>query len=310
MSARVYAKVSSRFWTGETGKALRKRGPEGVVVGLYLISSPHSNMLGLYYQPILYMAHETGLGLEGASKGLQSCIEAGFCSYDENTEMVFVREMAAWQIGDGLKSGDKQCVGVRKAYEGLPENPFLGAFFKRYGKAFHIPTNRHQDASPKQAPSKPLRSQEQEQEQEQEQDPPTVEAAEGPSIPAAPPPPSVALATPTPAKPERGTRLSKEWQLPKAWGEWALEKYPQWTAQKVRDEALKFRNSWTAKTRDATKLDWYATWQNWCMSDIAHRDDPRPLNGTHIGKQAAIEEHNRIVGEAWERSMEAQDASH
>ena len=92
---------------------------------------------------------------------------------------------------------------------------------------------------------------------------------------------SAADAAATPVKPERGTRLSKAWQLPKAWGEWALAKYPQWTADKVRDEALKFRNHWAALTgKSATKLDWFMTWQNWCMSDIAHRDDPKkPVNG-------------------------------
>ena len=51
---RDYAKVMPTFWTGETGKAIRRRGPEGVICALYLMSSPASNMLGLYYQPILY----------------------------------------------------------------------------------------------------------------------------------------------------------------------------------------------------------------------------------------------------------------
>lgn len=60
-------------------------------------------MLGLYYLPILYIAHETGLGLEGASKGLKSTIEAGFCSYDEDTEMVWVHEMAAYRR-QGIKA--------------------------------------------------------------------------------------------------------------------------------------------------------------------------------------------------------------
>ena len=88
----------------------------------------------------------------------------------------------------------------------------------------------------------------------------------------------------------RGTRLPADWQLPKAWGDWALAKYPQWTAGKVRDEALKFRNHWTALTgKTATKLDWLATWQNWCMSDIAHRDDQKP-NGRAAGAQPDLDE--------------------
>ena len=87
------------------------------------------------------------------------------------------------------------------------------------------------------------------------------------------PPPVAAVAAP-PAP--RGTRLPKDWQLPKAWGTWALEQWPQWSEVKVRTEADKFRDHWCAKTgKGSTSLDWLATWRNWCRSDIAHRDDPR-----------------------------------
>lgn len=172
---REYAKLAPTFWTGKTGRALKRRGIEGVVVALYLVSSPHSNMLGLFYQPVLYLAEETGLTIEGASKGLQDCIACGFCSYDEETKTVWVHEMAAWQIDDQLSSGDKRCKGIQRDYDGLPDNPFLGAFFDRYADAFHLTRKREyqgEEEPSQQAPSKPLakphRSQEQEQEQEQE----------------------------------------------------------------------------------------------------------------------------------------------
>ena len=160
---RDYSKVVPKFWTGETCKALRKRGSEGVVVALYLMTSPGSNMLGLYYQPQLFMAHETGLGVEGASKGLAWCIEEGFCRYDEATEMVWVIEMAKWQIAEELKPTDNRCAGIQRDYDSLPANPFLAPFFDRYVSAFHLSTRRDGKGA-----SKPLRSQEQEQEQEQE----------------------------------------------------------------------------------------------------------------------------------------------
>ena len=165
---RDYAKLSPTFWTGATGRTLRRRGIEGVVVALYLVSSPHSNMLGMYYQPLMYMAHETGLGIEGASKGLRDCIECGFCSYDPDTEMVWVHEMAAWQIADALSPADKRCKGIQKDYEALADNPFLGLWFDRYETAFGLTRRREFDArneGASQAPSKPHRSQEQEQEQ-------------------------------------------------------------------------------------------------------------------------------------------------
>lgn len=171
---RDYAKLVPTFWTGKTGKALKARGSEAVIVAMYLMSSPHSNMLGLYYQPVLYMAHETGLGIEGASKGLQGAIDAGFCSFDEESEMVWVFEMASFQIASELMPKDKRCIGIQKELEALPENPFSASFFEKYRSAFHLVKARTssgvigKNEAPQQAPSKPLRSQEQEQEQEQE----------------------------------------------------------------------------------------------------------------------------------------------
>ena len=80
---------------------------------------------------------------------------------------------------------------------------------------------------------------------------------------------------------KKGQRLPQDWLLPKAWGDWALGEFPQWTPEKVRTEAAKFADHWRSKSRDAAKTDWLMVWRNWCRSDIAHRDDPKPArNGT------------------------------
>lgn len=168
---RDYAKIGPQFWIGRTGKELRKRGPECQVVAMYLISCPHANMLGLYYLPKMFIAHETGLTMEGACKGLLSAIEAGFCQYDDDSEMVWVPEMARYQISDSLKPADKRCAGVQNEYNALPTNPFLSEFYDKYSAAFCMTTRREyrqKIARDMQGASKPLRSQEQEQEQEQD----------------------------------------------------------------------------------------------------------------------------------------------
>lgn len=139
---RDYSKVSPKFWIGPTGKAIKKHGLEAVIVSMYLMTSPHSNMLGLFYQPVVFMAHETGLGLEGAHKGLAGCLEAGFCDYDTNTEIVWVFEMAAFQIADSLELKDNRCKGVQNEYNSLPTNPYLAGFFEKYSKAFHMAEKR------------------------------------------------------------------------------------------------------------------------------------------------------------------------
>lgn len=167
---RDYGKVSPQFWIGATGKELRKKGAEAQLVALYLMTNPHANMLGLYYLPTMFIAHETGLGIEGASKGLSRSIEAGFCSYDEVSEVVWVHEMASYQVGSSLKATDLRVKGVQNEYDSLPANPYLLGFYEKYRDAFHMSSKRGSETKDK-APSKPLASQEQEQEQEHNNNP-------------------------------------------------------------------------------------------------------------------------------------------
>lgn len=164
---REYGTVSPKFWIGATGKLLRG-DPESQVLAMYLMTSPHSTMTGVFHCPVLYMAHETGLGMEGASKALTRLIEAGFCEYEEASEFVFVVRMAAHQIAESLKPGDKRILGIARAVENMPAGRIRSRFLDVYGDSFLIPKESGKQ-SPFEAPSKPLQSQEQEQEQEQEQ---------------------------------------------------------------------------------------------------------------------------------------------
>jgi hypothetical protein len=59
------------------------------------------------------------LGEEGASKGLQRLIEVDFCTYEASKEMVFVHEMAKYQIGEELKVNDNQVKSVQKAFSSI-----------------------------------------------------------------------------------------------------------------------------------------------------------------------------------------------
>ncbi len=77
---------------------------------------------------------------------------------------------------------------------------------------------------------------------------------------------------------QKAERLSPEWLLPKLWGDWAVSQGM--TAETARREAEKFRNYWVAKSKDATKLDWEATWRNWvlkALEDQPHRPGGAPV---------------------------------
>lgn len=162
---RDYGKVSPQFWTGKTGKALRGNH-EAQLLALYLMTSPHANMIGVYHCPIAYMAHETGLTIEGASLALQCLIDADFCTFDEDDEYVFVHQFARHQIGETLTATDKRCKGVKNALSRVPKNQCWQAFVAHYAIAFLLPVEGEK-ASPPKAPSKPPASQKQKQKQKQ-----------------------------------------------------------------------------------------------------------------------------------------------
>lgn len=195
---RDYGKVSPRFWIGETGRKLRKM-PDAQRIAMYLMTAPMAEMTGVFYCPIatilndvgapceglqrgpegasegLARVHEGSLegylrGVEGVKRALEALKELNFCFYDFESEFVFVTEMARCQIAEKLKPTDNQVKGIRKLVETMPK-PMRARFLARYNDDFSLGFDEEieeRPASPLEAPSEPLRSQEQEQEQEQD----------------------------------------------------------------------------------------------------------------------------------------------
>ena len=195
---RKYSSITPKFWIGKTGRKLRV-DISAKLVAAYLLSCPNNDMTGVFYCPLCQISAETGLPLEaplvtlpspfqGTLKGVRDALETlqreDFAIYDYETEYVFVKKMALFQIAPELKPTDKRVTGIRTAIESMPEN-FKYLFIKEYNKCFNlgfkdIPEHEVRrfwsqtqeenkfSASPIEAPSKAFRSQEQEQEQEQE----------------------------------------------------------------------------------------------------------------------------------------------
>ncbi len=67
------------------------------------------------------------------------------------------------------------------------------------------------------------------------------------------------------SKEKRGTRISDDWQPSQDDYNQAL--HMGLTVEQVDNEANKFRDYWIAKAgKDAVKLNWSATWRNWCRT--------------------------------------------
>ncbi len=72
------------------------------------------------------------------------------------------------------------------------------------------------------------------------------------------------ITPPIPPKPSsRGSRLPSDFSVPGDWIEWAIAKRC-WSRPDAQDEGEIFVRYWQAKPgKDAVKLDWFKTWQNW-----------------------------------------------
>lgn len=167
---RDFSCVRPGIWTGHTGRKIRKAGRETQVVAFHLISCPASNMIGLYYQPIPTICHETGITEKGTLKALRSLFEADFADYDLESETVWVFNMAKFQISPQLDEKDKRCKGVLRELSAYKHTRFYRPFYERYRISFHLPAIEYSvdTEPPSEAPSKPLRSQDQDQNHDQE----------------------------------------------------------------------------------------------------------------------------------------------
>lgn len=158
--SREYGTVLSKFWKAGTGKELRG-DPNAQILALYLMTSPHANMIGVYFCTLGSMSYETGIPLEGASKALRRLIDEGFCSVDPATDEVFVTNMALHQIGEHLDARDNRCKAVARELSMVNSSLLQRQFHDIYASTFHLahrpaePVDNKALRSPYQAPSKP-----------------------------------------------------------------------------------------------------------------------------------------------------------
>ena len=130
MPAAAYRSIYGSFWTGPTGRAIRAEGLAVRVLAMYLITSPHSTMIGLYYLPLSYICTDTGIGEADVRAGLAVLARLGFARYDETTEWVWVVAAVEWQVNTKSPS---QVKGAASLFEASQASPALRHdFWTRY----------------------------------------------------------------------------------------------------------------------------------------------------------------------------------
>ncbi len=138
---REYNRAAARFWTGPTGRAIRARGKDAQILALYLFTSPHMNMIGLYYLPIPTITYETGLTADEVRAAMAALDDVHFAYYDEHDELVFLPTAAVHQVGEELDPKDNRAKGVKALLYPYRHHRFARQFIERYKTAYSLRIN-------------------------------------------------------------------------------------------------------------------------------------------------------------------------
>lgn len=146
-SGTYYGIAYASYWTGETGRSIRRRGgKDAQLLGAYVLFNSYMNMLGLYQLKSRDIRDELGLTPAAIERAFKVLADEQYAFYDDATAFVWVREMARFRLGiDGetpLKKDDKKVIGAQRLYSALPLNPWLGPFYDRYAKVLHLRVRR------------------------------------------------------------------------------------------------------------------------------------------------------------------------
>lgn len=83
----MYTRVESRFWQDEK---MREISSDARHLMLYLLTSPHRNIVGLYFLPPPYACFDLGWDEKRFKKALHELLQTGRVKYDENVHVVLV----------------------------------------------------------------------------------------------------------------------------------------------------------------------------------------------------------------------------
>ena len=152
---RDYGRVHVSFWSSET---IRSMSEDGRVLALYLLTSPHATLAGIFRLPDGYVCEDLQWTPERVSIAFSETLSKRFANSCETTKWGWVTKHLEWNPPEN----PNQRKAAAKLASQIPSNCSWGAdFTANYARTIGITVN------PCETVPKPFLNQEQEQEQEQ-----------------------------------------------------------------------------------------------------------------------------------------------
>lgn len=95
-------------------------------------------MTGIYYLPLPTLCYEVGITPKRARAALEVLGQEGFADYDYEASVVWVPEMARFQVGRDPNPEDKRIKGFLRELEAVPHPVFVKKFLEKYREAFQL----------------------------------------------------------------------------------------------------------------------------------------------------------------------------
>ena len=159
---RDYGSVQTCFWSNTD---IQHLSDQAKLLALYLLTGPHTNMLGCFRMPIGYIAEDLSWSSETVVKRFKELSQISFAVRDEISQWVLIPKFLQWNAIENPNQGKS----IQRLFEQVPKNscifkPLIEVLLL-YQK--HLDTNFIHSL---QTLLKPFLNQEQDQEQDQKQD--------------------------------------------------------------------------------------------------------------------------------------------
>lgn len=128
---RVYGSVHSCFWANP---ANQKLSDQAKLLAIYLLTGPHSNMLGCFRLPDGYVNEDLNWNNRITKNAFTQLANADFLIRDQQTSWVLIYEFLKWNS----IQNPKQAIGIQKIFDQIPSHlcisePLIKSLIK-YGK--------------------------------------------------------------------------------------------------------------------------------------------------------------------------------
>jgi len=112
---REYGSVHTRFWISSDVLQLSDKAK---LLALYLLTGPHTNMLGCFRLPIGYVAEDLGWSNKTVSKGFSELLESGFATHDKASGWVLIHRFLDWNPIENPNQGKS----IEKLFDQVSHN--------------------------------------------------------------------------------------------------------------------------------------------------------------------------------------------